>query len=191
MFPQKNARHYRTVETQADRGVQGLGGQSTRVWSIMEKVDSKQILHALNDFWISYDRSDEGRTLGKIRADLIGKPAFAHFLTTLGGGKVLINDKVDDTLTLIRGNHKFDTVGYIGALPPVPKPLTSIHMSRVGDIPLSAPCPNPYKPLVVDQQRQHYRVVCEETGIPLQNITNYNHMFLAIFGCLEGIWYPW
>lgn len=160
--------------------------------------DPTQSSRVLKDVWIDSDRAREGDDLTDITNQLKknGDAALGHFLTMIVDGDVHVNGQSDDTLLHIRHGRALEPNHWLRANSPTNAETQKAaaseerargrgelghpsHQSSIGGVPTMVRYQSG-----LDQQRQHYRVVFEEIGIPLHELDEFKLMFIGMKGCI-------
>ncbi|KZV73996.1 hypothetical protein PENSPDRAFT_602068 [Peniophora sp. CONT] len=191
---------YVAVQRISDKGADAITGRATRVWKVINKADwslgRDGPYHVLKDHWPNDNREVEGILLDEIRSKLSNHPAQRHFLTRLHDGMVPVEPfgATDHTSKTIARNvvlearrtldisllqdveSKPATTSSKGSggskgVPSIPKLDGARVSSRRG------------KPSQ-DEPRWHYRIVFDEVGEVLTDLTTYDHVFFALQGTL-------
>ena len=184
---------YRTERLVSNIGADAARGRGTRVWEV-RKLDKKGKPiggpRVLKDCWIDHDRKREGTILAEIRASAktdAQKDALKEFFLTVEcHGDVYIDNKSDNTHTLIRRDKPIPhDLGVYRLQLPSPESGIDDQLLPVGSrppVPQVADCED-----TIDYDiKSHYRIVFEELGVLIDKLNSTFQIFkclaLAVFG---------
>jgi hypothetical protein len=153
--------------------------RATRVWEVYEgdgKDDQKT--HALKDTWVDTSRAREGQTYKNVLAGATDEEK-RFFLTVVCDGDVKLESGKDDTTLGTRRGSPPDASFQV-----FDKPARSdsdylfIGNSRL-------PLPVEKTPAFVN--RVHYRIVFNEVGVPLSDLSNMGEIWQAVCDANKGL----
>jgi len=194
---------YRTTDVLSNFGADAIIGRGTRVFKVYDIKDVNKTPRVLKDVWVEEDRSREGEILNNLFAkiQLEGgedklRDAQRYFLTSVTYGDVKIHGQLDHTRNLImrggdpflEGNSMLLTIGNLTRRKPSHR-SEHTRASNIGNVPVfedprrrtarprSAPIP----------VRVHHRMVCEEVGVAIHNLTNLRDVYQSLCDALKGM----
>lgn len=177
---------YQTTRVISDSGADGITGRGTRVFEVrLKNPDGKPDAESLvlKDSWRNCNRDREDKILDKIFSDLGegADEAEQYFLTVLEAGDVMVNGKIDDTVSLLRSSDLLaDCTSYRLPADGMQKPKPT--RSGEGLTP-SFPCvPGPSNRSKV-HHRIHFRLVFKEVCKPIYELQN----LAAVFKILQDV----
>lgn len=182
---------YRTIESLSSVGADVLMGPGTRVWIVrrLENGVPTGDLCVLKDTWIHHDRRPEHGVLADIKAK---RPDCArYFLTCMIAGFVPASKDHPDELGSATAVHCRGRK--LVAVKDPTRLMPSLKRERDGGSLYSVGLPRPVpgieyrgktKPNL--HPRRHYRIVFEEVGVPIHDLRNYDDVWTALEGGIEG-----
>ncbi|KAF9516716.1 hypothetical protein BS47DRAFT_627052 [Hydnum rufescens UP504] len=191
-------RIFRTKLEISTYGADAVRGRGTRVWSVYDKMDDPEgkTLFALKDTWVNTDRPREGNTLAILRRRLTEKgevDALRYFLTEATCGDVHIGRTPDSTGTriqngklfavdsIIQTSVAFDGAGTVTATLPTRSgsKRSASSMGIVPNIELSSAEGTMRIGQVLEEHRDHYRIVFEEIGPPIYQLRTFHEILVT------------
>ena len=187
---------YRTVVTLSDFGADPILGRGTRVFSVYDANDPSRTRRALKDVWVETDRLREGDILADLfRKIASNRPADLEaarrlFLTVLCHEDVTIDGEKDLTSNLLGG----------GDLPAecddMQLPLTLFRRVRASEgsrvASIGGVQVNPCTRMLAQRtarvpSRAHYRIVFEEVGVAVHDLSSLSAACQVLHDAVEGI----
>ncbi|KAI0341057.1 hypothetical protein BDW22DRAFT_1397290 [Trametopsis cervina] len=187
---------FRTIEVVADIGVETLIGKGTRVWRAIQldsegKPTGNPVV--LKDSWVDADSNREGDTLKALMNTAIasGDPAHVetlnkHFLHCLHYGDVYVDGQPDNTCALIRRGVPIPEGLKPFTLTRPKPPLTEFEKYMIPSIEhrfLEFRHRVPLRGAI----RCHSRMVFEEFGISIEDLTSVVDITIALMQTLQGL----
>jgi hypothetical protein len=179
-------------------GAEFLHGRGTRIWKVHrvvdEKVDKTQP-GVLKDFWVDDDRIPETEILEKIKNQPDLPEEFKDmFLTPIATSDVYINDKRDNTHTLIMRGAKIpsDAAVFLTHVPNTHQPLHTVTAAVVPNIHASTPMSNTGKEklkIIQYFSKYHHRIVFAEERRPLSQSRSLREIIAALLEILVGMYF--
>ncbi|CUA71585.1 Germacrene C/D synthase [Rhizoctonia solani] len=163
---------YRTLKTISNAGASRMVGPGTRVWLVQKLVDGNLAgpRYILKDAWIREDCVPEHVALKEIQA---AQPSYArHFLTLIDHGLAYFSVAAPD--------HTHTTMRRLKLIPTNKVLLIRSNTTRGHE-------DYWYHWCLSELSRRHYRIVLEEIGTPVYNLSNWTDVFIAVQGAWEGL----
>ncbi len=166
-------------------GAEALHGKGTRVWKVNEIKDNveQHQTYILKDSWIDEDREREGDIILKLRGSTQSEEdervLTGALFTIESHGDVFIDKERDCTRTLS------DTLEKSEFLLELPQPTDERNKaaSLMVRVAIGSPEDAPDKisdPAPEYHRKVHYRIVFNEVGIPLHEITSLRRVFSVL-----------
>jgi hypothetical protein len=189
---------YCTTDVLSDFGAEAIIGRGTRVFKVYDEKDANKTPRVLKDAWVEEDRSREGQILQnlftKIQTDSGEeklRDAKQYFLTSVIYEDVTIDGELDHTKNLImRGGDPLaeDPMQLIIGNLTRHKPSHHSELKRrsnIGNVPIfEDPRKRTARPPI--PVRVHHRMVCEEVGIAIHNLTSLRDVYQSLNDVLKG-----
>lgn len=187
---------FRTKELIDQQNACSIRGRGTRVWEVVPADDEdtdpgKHVV--LKDSWVDADRTREGKVLDKIAAGDMSdddRVIFQScFLTVLAQGDVVVNDKVDNTRSLLTN----------GEVPPkdcrfnlmVPESRAIVTNSRLSKAPTAVlrttqAVATMHGAVVDYSPKTRYRIVFRQRCTPLYQMISLHSAFTHLANVVLG-----
>jgi hypothetical protein len=178
---------YCTTDVLSDFGADAIIGRGTRVFKVYNKMDVNKTPRVLKDAWVEGDRSREGDILAALFAKIKSegreeklRDAQRYFLTS--STRRCQNRRRAGPYK--NSHHALLTIGNLTRRKSRHRSEHS-HRSNIGNVPIfEDPRKRTARPPI--PVRVHHRMVCEEVGIAIHNLTSLRDVYQSLNDVLKG-----